>query len=112
MAAQSNEGQLTKMTLMIVLTFMISWAPHTMTTLDMMIVDPTYELEMLQIMCVTLAYSATLQHPLLYAFMRRNFRKALALYWTNDILYSIFSIFTIIKHLYFRVNFIFIYGCA
>ncbi len=74
---------MTKMTLMIVVTFMICWAPHTVTSIIIMAIGTTYELEIIQLCCLALAYLSTVLHPLLYAFMRHNFRAA----FTNRVLW-------------------------
>ena len=72
-----HDRTLTKMTMIIVLTFMICWGPHACTSVAIMIQGTTIMLEEIQLCCLALAYSTTILHPLVYTFMRRNFRRNL-----------------------------------
>ena len=72
-----HDRTLTKMTLIIVSTFMICWGPHACTSVAIMIKGTTILLEQIQLCCLALAYSTTILHPLIYTFMRRTFRRNL-----------------------------------
>ena len=72
-----HDRTLTKMTLIIVSTFMICWGPHACTSVAIMIKGTTVLLEEVQLCCLALAYSTTIIHPLIYTFMRRTFRRNL-----------------------------------
>ncbi|ELT91411.1 hypothetical protein CAPTEDRAFT_185316 [Capitella teleta] len=72
--AKNREKTMTHMTLMIVITFTVCWGPHAITSIVTMVIEPSYRLSMVRIVCLTLAYFAPLIHPLLYVFMRRSFR--------------------------------------
>ena len=72
-----HDRTLTKMTLIIVSTFMICWGPHACTSIAIMINGTTMLLEQVQLCCLALAYSTTILHPLIYTFMRRTFRRNL-----------------------------------
>ena len=74
--AKMQERRVTKMTLSIVSTFMICWGPHAATTVVVITTRPTFTLDVMQMCFLTLAYMSTALHPLLYAFMRKNFRSA------------------------------------
>lgn len=76
-ASKNNDKTMTKMTLMIVSTFVVCWAPHSVASIVSMAVDNGPNLEMSRLICITLAYMATLAHPLLYTFMRQNFKTAI-----------------------------------
>jgi hypothetical protein len=81
LASRAHERRMTKMTMMIVSTFMICWGPHAILSVAMVILDSTLLLEQLQLWFLALAYFSTVLHPLLYAFMRQNFRQALIDRW-------------------------------
>ena len=72
-----HDRTLTKMTMIIVLTFMICWGPHACTSIAIMVQGTTIILEQVQLCCLALAYSTTILHPLVYTFMRRTFRRNL-----------------------------------
>ncbi|KAK2146239.1 hypothetical protein LSH36_623g03019 [Paralvinella palmiformis] len=71
---KSRERRMTTMTLTIVLTFFVCWAPHATVSALVVVLDAGY-LEIVHLVCLALAYSTTFLHPLLYAFMREDFRK-------------------------------------
>lgn len=76
---------ITKMTCMIISTFMICWAPHTALTIVSMIQGTKYPLELAQLVCLVPAYLSTVIHPILYVVMNRSFRQHLAAKWTNKV---------------------------
>ncbi|XP_064628714.1 G-protein coupled receptor 22-like [Lineus longissimus] len=82
-ASKAHERRMTKMTMMIVSTFMICWGPHAILSVVMVILDSTLLLEQLQLWFLALAYFSTVLHPLLYAFMRQNFRQVLTDRWRS-----------------------------
>lgn len=69
-----NEKSVTRATMMIVSTFMVCWAPHTVTSLVIMVAGSSHGLDMVQFCCLTLAYLSCTLHPLLYVVMRKAFR--------------------------------------
>lgn len=73
---KSRERRITRMTLMIVLTFFVCWAPHAVASAVVLAMDAEH-LEMVHLVCLVLAYSTTVIHPILYSFMRDDFRKRL-----------------------------------
>ncbi len=72
-----HDKTLTKMTLVIVSTFMTCWGPHACVSIIIMANGSTITLEQVQLCCLALAYSTTILHPMIYTFMRRNFRRTL-----------------------------------
>ncbi len=72
-----HDRTLTKMTLIIVSTFMVCWGPHACTSVAIMLRGTTVVVEEIQLCCLALAYSTTILHPLIYTFMRRTFRRNL-----------------------------------
>ena len=75
---RSREKTVTKVTLMIVFTFMVCWGPHTTVSTVILVTKPSYATEMVHLTCLTLAYSTIALHPLLYAFKRKKFRQAMS----------------------------------
>ena len=74
---KNQEKKVTKMTLLIVSTFMICWGPHAIYSIYTITTEDSLYTEIVELTCLTLAYSTTILHPLLYAFMRKNFRVAM-----------------------------------
>ncbi|XP_067676561.1 G-protein coupled receptor 22-like [Haliotis asinina] len=75
--ARDQERKLLRLSLVVVVTFMCLWGPHVVVTVLEMVLEGNLSLETAQLCCQVVAYSTTIAHPLLYAFMRKKVRKAL-----------------------------------
>ncbi|XP_022104842.1 probable G-protein coupled receptor 22 [Acanthaster planci] len=79
------EKRVSRTTTIIILTFITCWGPHALVSI--VIVARGYAssgeiaLDMLERWLVVLGYTTTLMHPILYVFMRRNFRRAFSNSW-------------------------------
>lgn len=78
-----QDRRLTKMTLAIVSTFVICWGPHIIVSCVGLRIQ-TVTVEMLRFVGLTVAFSTALLHPLLYTFMRQDFRRALKNRWMSQ----------------------------
>ncbi|XP_074654012.1 G-protein coupled receptor 22-like [Tubulanus polymorphus] len=82
--ARSQEKRVTKMTLIIVSTFMVCWGPHAILSIISVVEKLNWTLEVIQLCFLALAFSTTILHPLVYVFMRQNFRKTLRSRFLGD----------------------------
>ncbi|XP_038074144.1 G-protein coupled receptor 22-like [Patiria miniata] len=79
------EKRVSRTTTIIILTFITCWGPHAI--ISIVIVARGYAssgeitLDILERWLVALGYTTTLMHPILYVFMRRNFRRAFFNSW-------------------------------
>ncbi|XP_033628593.1 G-protein coupled receptor 22-like [Asterias rubens] len=79
------EKRVSRTTTIIILTFIICWGPHAL--ISIVILARGYAnsgdvaVEMVERWLVALGYTTTLMHPILYVFMRRNFRRAFFNSW-------------------------------
>ena len=79
------EKRVSRTTTIIILTFITCWGPHAL--ISIVILAGGYAsradivVEMLERWLVALGYTTTLMHPILYVFMRRNFRRAFLNSW-------------------------------
>ncbi|XP_006825901.1 G-protein coupled receptor 22-like [Saccoglossus kowalevskii] len=71
------EKRVSMTTTIIITTFIICWGPHTFTSIVILCTEPSPFFEILQLCLLSLGYTTTLMHPILYVFMRRNFRAAI-----------------------------------
>ena len=78
-----QDRRLTKMTLAIVSTFVICWGPHIIVSCVGLRIQ-TVTVEMLRFVGLAIAFSTALLHPLLYTFMRQDFRRALKNRWMSQ----------------------------
>ncbi|KAM9132720.1 G-protein coupled receptor 22-like [Pangshura tecta] len=66
-----------RMSLVIVSTFLVCWAPVSVTNLLVLCLGPSRLLPQLRLCCLALAYGTSVLHPLLYGFARQKLRAAL-----------------------------------
>ncbi|XDV35578.1 hypothetical protein PO909_005498, partial [Leuciscus waleckii] len=66
-----------RMSVIIVLSFLLCWAPLSIIPLLMLAIGPSDWLERLRLCFLVLAYWTVVLHPLLYAFTRQKLRKVL-----------------------------------
>ena len=73
------ERRVSRTTTIIITTFIVCWGPHTIISIVIVAYGkPIPIIDLFEWWLLALAYSTTLMHPILYVFMRRNFRRALA----------------------------------
>ncbi|XP_064595724.1 G-protein coupled receptor 22-like [Liolophura sinensis] len=80
---KQQDKRVTTMTLVIVCTFIICWGPNMTITVSGLFMESNLYFEMIQTGLLCLAYLTTVLHPLLYAFLRENFREALRDKWRS-----------------------------
>nr|XP_054774820.1 G-protein coupled receptor 22-like [Lytechinus pictus] len=72
------EKRVSRTTTIILSTFIICWGPHTAISIVILVKGRTELYDLLEWWFSALAYTTILMHPILYVFMRRNFRRAFA----------------------------------
>lgn len=78
------ERRVSRTTTIIILTFIVCWGPHTIISIAIVAYGkPIPLIDLFEWWLLALAYTTTLMHPILYVFMRRNFRRALASSWLS-----------------------------
>ena len=76
------ERRVSRTTTIIISTFIVCWGPHTVISIVIVAYGkPIPIIDLFEWWLLALAYTTTLMHPILYVFMRRNFRRALAHSW-------------------------------
>lgn len=80
---KQQDKRVTTMTLVIVCTFIICWGPNMTITVSGLFLESNLHFEMIQTGLLCLAYLTTVLHPLLYAFLRENFREAIRDKWRS-----------------------------
>ncbi|XP_051874403.1 G-protein coupled receptor 22-like [Pristis pectinata] len=74
---RQRQRRVFRMSLVIVSTFLVCWAPISIVNLLVLCLGPSDRLVRLRLCTLALAYATTVLHPLLYAFARHKFRKVL-----------------------------------
>ncbi|XP_030425670.1 G-protein coupled receptor 22-like [Gopherus evgoodei] len=74
---RERQKRVFRMSLVIVSTFLVCWAPISIANLLVLCLGPSRLLLQLRLCFLALAYGTTVFHPLLYAFTRRKLRAAL-----------------------------------
>ncbi|XP_044878594.1 G-protein coupled receptor 22-like [Mauremys mutica] len=74
---RERQKRVFRMSLVIVSTFLVCWAPISITNLLVLCLGPSRLLLQLRLCFLALAYGTTVCHPLLYAFARQKLRAAL-----------------------------------
>ncbi|XP_041354831.1 G-protein coupled receptor 22-like [Gigantopelta aegis] len=69
----------------IVITFALLWGPHVVITVIQMVVSDSIEISMAKIVCLLLAYTTTIVHPLMYAVIRRKIRDEIIKAWRRKV---------------------------
>lgn len=77
-AHRDPEKRVSRTTTIILSTFIICWGPHTAISIVILVKGRTELYDLLEWWFAALAYTTILMHPILYVFMRRNFRRAFA----------------------------------
>ena len=81
---KQKERKLTLICLAIVTVFMVCWGPHTVLSIILVANrQSSIHLEMIYLCSLALAYLTTCLHPLVYAFMRKQFRDTISAAWFN-----------------------------
>ncbi|XP_072017789.1 LOW QUALITY PROTEIN: G-protein coupled receptor 22-like [Amphiura filiformis] len=76
------ERRVSRTTTIIISTFIVCWGPHTVISIVIVAYGkPIPIIDLFEWWLLALAYTTTLMHPILYVFMRRNFRRAIANSW-------------------------------
>lgn len=74
---RERQRRVFRMSVIIILSFLLCWAPLSIMPLLMLAIGPSDWLERLRICFLVLAYWTVVLHPLLYAFTRQKLRKVL-----------------------------------
>ncbi|KAM9482902.1 G-protein coupled receptor 22 [Clarias gariepinus] len=74
---RERQKRVFRMSVIIVLSFLLCWAPLSVTPLLHLAIGPSDWLERLRVCFLVLAYWTVVLHPLLYAFTRQKLRKVL-----------------------------------
>ncbi|XP_078518566.1 G-protein coupled receptor 22-like [Lissotriton helveticus] len=74
---RARQKRVFRMSLIIITTFLLCWAPISIVNLLILCVGPSDLLVKMRICFVAMAYGTTIFHPLLYAFTRQKFRNVL-----------------------------------
>ncbi|XP_048403238.2 G-protein coupled receptor 22-like [Stegostoma tigrinum] len=74
---RERQKRVFRMSLIIISTFLICWAPISIVNLLILCLGPSDWLVKLRICFLVMAYGSTIFHPLLYAFTRQKLRKVL-----------------------------------
>ncbi|XP_076870691.1 G-protein coupled receptor 22 [Brachyhypopomus gauderio] len=74
---RERQKRVFRMSVIIVLSFLLCWAPLSITPLLLLAIGPSDWLERLRLCFLVLAYWTVVLHPLLYAFTRQKLRKVL-----------------------------------
>ncbi|KAM9326261.1 G-protein coupled receptor 22-like [Gastrophryne carolinensis] len=74
---RERQKRVFRMSLIIITTFLLCWAPISIVNLLILCLGPSDLLVKLRICFITMAYGTTIFHPLLYAFTRQKFRNVL-----------------------------------
>ncbi|XP_062854214.1 G-protein coupled receptor 22 [Trichomycterus rosablanca] len=74
---RERQKRVFRMSVIIVLSFLLCWAPLSITPLLWLAIGPSEWLERLRVCFLVLAYWTVVLHPLLYAFTRQKLRKVL-----------------------------------
>ncbi|XP_026863681.2 G-protein coupled receptor 22 [Electrophorus electricus] len=74
---RERQKRVFRMSVLIVLSFLLCWAPLSITPLLLLAIGPSDWLERLRLCFLVLAYWTVVLHPLLYAFTRQKLRKVL-----------------------------------
>ncbi|XP_067855168.1 G-protein coupled receptor 22-like [Heptranchias perlo] len=74
---RERQRRVFRMSLIIISTFIVCWAPISIINLLILCLGPSDWLVKLRICFLTMAYGTTIFHPLLYAFTRQKLRKVL-----------------------------------
>ncbi|XP_044158217.1 G-protein coupled receptor 22-like [Bufo gargarizans] len=74
---RERQRRVFRMSLIIITTFLLCWAPISIVNLLILCLGPSDLLVKLRICFITMAYGTTIFHPLLYAFTRQKFRNVL-----------------------------------
>uniref|UniRef100_A0A672SQM7 G-protein coupled receptors family 1 profile domain-containing protein n=1 Tax=Sinocyclocheilus grahami TaxID=75366 RepID=A0A672SQM7_SINGR len=74
---RERQRRVFRMSVIIILSFLLCWAPLSIMPLLMLAIGPSDWLERLRLCFLVLAYWTVVLHPLLYAFTRQKLRKVL-----------------------------------
>ncbi|KAL6457955.1 hypothetical protein MHYP_G00331850 [Metynnis hypsauchen] len=74
---RERQKRVFRMSIIIILSFLLCWAPLSITPLLLLAIGPSDWLERLRLCFLVLAYWTVVLHPLLYAFTRQKLRKVL-----------------------------------
>lgn len=74
---RERQKRVFRMSLIIITTFLLCWAPISIINLLILCVGPSDFMVKLRICFITMAYGTTIFHPLVYAFTRQKFRNVL-----------------------------------
>ncbi|XP_066522249.1 G-protein coupled receptor 22 [Hoplias malabaricus] len=74
---RERQKRVFRMSVIIILSFLVCWAPLSITPLLLLAIGPSDWLERLRLCFLVLAYWTVVLHPLLYAFTRQKLRKVL-----------------------------------
>uniref|UniRef100_A0A665VD34 G-protein coupled receptor 22 n=1 Tax=Echeneis naucrates TaxID=173247 RepID=A0A665VD34_ECHNA len=74
---RERQRRVFRMSLIIITTFLVCWAPLSVANVLILGIGPTDGLISLRLWFQALAYGTTVSHPLLYAFTRQKLRRAL-----------------------------------
>ncbi|XP_043563477.1 G-protein coupled receptor 22-like [Chiloscyllium plagiosum] len=74
---RERQKRVFRMSLIIISTFLVCWAPISIVNLLILCLGPSDWLVRLRICFLVMAYGSTIFHPLLYAFTRQKLRKVL-----------------------------------
>ncbi|XP_060691035.1 G-protein coupled receptor 22-like [Hemiscyllium ocellatum] len=74
---RERQKRVFRMSLIIISTFLVCWAPISIVNLLILCLGPSDWLVKLRICFLVMAYGSTISHPLLYAFTRQKLRKVL-----------------------------------
>ncbi|XP_051986908.1 G-protein coupled receptor 22-like [Xyrauchen texanus] len=74
---RERQRRVFRMSVIIILSFLVCWAPLSIMPLLMLAIGPSDWLERLRLCFLVLAYWTVVLHPLLYAFTRQKLRKVL-----------------------------------
>ncbi|KAI4905742.1 hypothetical protein NFI96_003036 [Prochilodus magdalenae] len=74
---RERQKRVFRMSVIIILSFLLCWAPLSITPLLLLAIGPSDWLERLRLCFLVLAYWTVVLHPLLYAFTRQKLRKVL-----------------------------------
>ncbi|XP_030634333.1 G-protein coupled receptor 22 [Chanos chanos] len=74
---RERQRRVFRMSVIIILSFLLCWAPLSITPLLLLALGPSDWLERLRLCFLVLAYWTVVLHPLLYAFTRQKLRKVL-----------------------------------
>ena len=82
---RKRENKKMRVSMGIVITFALLWGPHVGITVIQMVVNDSVQISMAKIVCLLLAYTTTIVHPLMYAVIRRKIRVEIMKTWRRKV---------------------------